>query len=172
MTAYLYQAPIGFAGDVTRVDETNIEPVKFTEANCPAVYGFPYVYESGVPKKWAGSNVAADFAGILSREVPTIAASSASDALLNAVPNYQQVMGGVPRGYMAVKCAAGTPARGGVVYIQITANGGVAVGEFRADGTDGGNAVALTLTQASWAADGKGPDGNGNTNIAEIRVAR
>lgn len=166
--AYLKQAPTGVPGDITRVDETNVEPLKFLEANCPAVFGFPYVLTAGVPTKWGASSVAADFAGVLAREVPGIAGSVASDATFaGTVPYFQQVLGGVVRGYLSVKCAAGTPTRGGVVYIQVTANGGVAVGEFRADGTDSGNAVALTVTQASWATDGLDADLN-----AELRVAR
>jgi hypothetical protein len=167
MPAYLKSAPAGIPGDVTRVDETNVEPVKFVEADCPAVFGFPVVFTAGVAKKWSGSSVAADFQGVLVREVPAIGGTVASDATFGGVPYFEQVLGMAVRGYVAVKCAAGTPARGGVVYVQITASGGVAVGEFRADGTDGGNAVALTATQAEWASNGKDADGN-----AELRIAR
>lgn len=168
MPAYLRSAPVGIPGDITRVDETAVEPLKFLEAACPAVFGFPYVFIAGAPTKWSGSSVAVDFAGVLVREVPAIAGSSASDdTFAGTQPWFKQVLGGVSRGYIAVKCAAGTPARNGVVYVQVTANGGVAVGEFRADGTDSGNAVALTNTQASWASDGKDADLN-----AELRIAR
>jgi len=167
MPAYLYQAPTGIPGDITRVDESSVEPLKFTEANCPAVFGFPYVFDAGVPKKFGASNVAADFAGVLVREVPGIAGTAASDeSFAGTVPWYKQVLGGCVRGYVSVKCASGTPARGGVVYIQVTASGGVAVGEFRAD-SDGGNSVALSSTQATWASDGLDADKN-----AELRIAR
>lgn len=170
--AYLYQAPTGVPGDVTRTDVSNVEPVKFASAACPAVFGFPVVLTAGAPTKWGGGSVAADFQGILVREVPAIAGSSASDSEFTGTqPWFEQVLGMLVRGYCAVKCASGTPARGGLVYVQVTASGGVAVGEFRAD-SDGGNSVVLSTTQAEWASDGVGPDGEGNTNIAEIRVAR
>jgi hypothetical protein len=168
MPAYLYQAPTGIPGAVTRVDESNVDPAKFASADCPAVFGFPVVFTAGVPKKWSGSSVAADFQGVLVREVPAIAGTSASDASFDGTaPWYEQVMGVCVRGYVNVKCVVGSPARGGVVYIQITASGGVSVGDFRADGTDGGNAVALSTTQATWACDGVDA-----ANNAELRIAR
>lgn len=167
MTAYLNKAPAGFVGDITRTDETNVEGVIFAEAYVPATFGFPVIMVSGAPRKWASGSVAVDFQGVLAREVPGIAASSASDALTNAAPWFEQVLGLVVRGYMNVKCAVGTPARGGVVYVQSVANGGIDPGAFRADGTDGGNAVALTAAQASWASDGMDAD-----KTAEIRIAR
>lgn len=166
MPAYLKQAPAGTIGDVTRVDESNIEPLKFAEAYVPGAFGFPYYFSGGAPRKWTTGLAATDFQGILVREVPSISGSVTSGFTDN-IPNFDQVLGGLVRGYMLVHVAAGTPARNGVVYVQITANGGVNPGEFRADGTDSGNAVALTNAQASWASDGVDADG-----VAEIRVAR
>lgn len=166
--AYLYKAPSGIPGDITRTDETNVEPVKFAETYVPAVFGFPVIMVAGEPRKWASGSVAVDFQGVLAREVPAIPASSASDLVANAAPWFEQVLGMVVRGYMNVKCSVGTPARGGVVYVQSTANGGINPGEFRADGTDSGNAVALTAAQASWASDGL----DSVDKTAEIRIAR
>jgi len=172
MPAYLFQAPTGIAGDITRPDESNVEPAMLkangSPATFPQAYGVPMVYETGGIGKWIGSSVATDFAGVLVREVPGISGSTASDATFEpTVPNPDQPNGLCVRGYINVKCVAGTPVRGGTVYIQITANGGVNVGDLRADGTDGGNAVALTATQAEWATDGKDADNN-----AELRIAR
>jgi len=67
---------------------------------------------------------------------------------------------------VSVKCVSGTPARGGSVFIQIVANGGVPVGAFRTT-DDGANAIELTTQQATWATDGKDADNN-----AELRIAR
>lgn len=172
--AYKFQAPTGIPGDIDRVDESSVEPVKFaSDAVTPTEFGFPLIFNNGAPEKWGSGNAAADFQGILVREVPQIGATVASDADFNSgVPWSEQVMGMLVRGYMAVKVAAGTPKRGGTVYVQSTAHSGVNPGAFRADGTDSGNAVALTATQAEWATDGLGPDGQGNTNIGIIRVAR
>lgn len=167
MASYLLKAPSGIPGDITRTDETNVEPAKFAEAYVPPTFGFPVIFVSGAPRKFASGSVAADFQGVLVREVPGIAASSASDALANAAPWFEQVLGVAVRGYVNVKCSVGTPARGGVVYVQSVANGGINPGEFRADGTDSGNAVALSSTQAEWASDGVDTDLN-----AELRIAR
>lgn len=175
MSAYLYQAPTGVAGDVTRPDESNVEPamIAVQGSDYPKV-GMGVKYKSdGAAIQVPSGDAATTFAGVMVREVPGISNSSADDALLTPnTPVITQPVGLMVRGYASVICAAGTPVRGGVVYWQVTDNGGVKAGSFRADGTDGGNAVALTATQAEWATNGVGPDGNGNTNIAEIRVAR
>lgn len=169
MTSYLYQAPVGVPGDITRVDETNVEPIMLVAVSTvyAQAFGIPLKYVSGGAQQFnGGAEAAADFAGVLIREVPSIAGSSASDALANAVPNPDQTQGMAVRGYVSVKCVTGTPARGGAVYIQIIAAGGFSVGDFRAS-ADGGNTILLTPTQAEWATDGKDADGN-----AELRIAR
>lgn len=168
--AYLFQAPNGVPGDITRTDETNVEPAMLIAASTVFAqkYGIPMKYVTGGIQQFnGGAETAASFAGVLVREVPGIAGSSASDALNNAVPNPLQPNGLAVRGYISVFCFAGTPARGGVVYVQIIANAGAAVGDFRADGTDSGNAIALTAAQAEWATDGVDADKN-----AELRIAR
>lgn len=173
--AYLTQAPSGVAGDVTRVDESNVEPtlLKVQGSDYPKVGMGVKLTSDGTGVQVPSGDAATTFVGVVTREVPGISNSSSDDAVMTpTTPLVTQVNGLMVRGYANVVCAAGTPVRGGVVYWQVTDNGGVKAGSFRADGTDGGNAVALTLTQASWASNGVGPDGNGNTNIAEIRVAR
>lgn len=171
--AYLLQAPIGFPGDITRVDESSVEPALLVaNSTVYPVPGMGVKYVAGGIEVPSG-DAATTFAGVLAREVPQISNASADDLTFDpATPWVDQVQGLMVRGYAIVVCAAGTPVRGGVVYWQVTTNGAIKAGQFRADGTDGGNAVALTATQAEWAADGVGPDGSGNTNIAEIRVAR
>jgi hypothetical protein len=168
--AFLKQAPTGVPGDLTRVDESNVEPAMLVAASgvFPAAFGIPMKYVTGGIQQYnGGAEVAGDFAGVLVREVPGIAGSSVDDAnFVPTSPFSKQVQGLCVRGYISVLCAAGTPARGGVVYIQIIANGGVSVGSFRAT-ADGGNTVALTATQAEWATDGL--DANQN---AELRIAR
>lgn len=165
--AYTYQAPAGVPGDITRVDESSVEPAMLVahSGTFAQAYGIPMKYVSGGIQQFSGSEAATDFCGVLVRQAPGI--SDSGDDLTGNIPNAVQVQGLIVRGYVNVLCVAGTPARGGVVYVQVTANGGVNVGDFRADGTDSGNAVALTLTQASWAADGKDADNN-----AELRIAR
>ena len=168
MSAYLYQAPNGVPGDITRVDESNVEPAMLiaqTDVFAQA-FGIPMKYVTGGIAQFTGSEAATAFAGVLVREVPGIS-GSLDQGLTDNVPYAKVPQGLCVRGYVSVVCAVGTPARGGVVYIQVTANGGIAVGAFRADGTDSGNAVALTATQAEWATDGVDADKN-----AELRIYR
>jgi hypothetical protein len=166
--SYLTQAPTGIPGDVTRVDESNVEPAQLIAASgvFPAAFGIPMKYVTGGIQQFnGGAETAPSFAGVLIREVPGIGGTG-SDGSFAGVPYPSQIAGLLVRGYCSVVCAAGTPARGGVVYVQVVA-GTQPVGSFRADGSDSGNAVALTATQAEWASDGL--DANKN---AEIRVAR
>lgn len=174
--AYLFQAPTGVPGDITRTDETNVEPIMLVGVGgtvFPTNFGVPLKYvtvngETGAQQFNGGAETAANFAGVLVREVPSIAGNLASDSVQQpTAPNPLFPQGMAVRGYINVLCAVGTPTRGGVVYVQIIANGGVPVGAFRADGTDGSNAVALTATQAEWASDGTDADLN-----AELRIAR
>lgn len=168
MPAYLFTAPNGVAGDVTRSDETNVEPAMLIahSGTYAQAFGIPMQYVAGGIQQFNGSEAATAFAGVLIREVPGIS-GNANSGFTDNIPNPDQPQGLAVRGYVSVLCAVGTPARGGVVYVQITANNGIAVGSFRADGTDSGNAVALTATQAEWATDGVDADKN-----AELRIAR
>jgi hypothetical protein len=167
MVSYLYQAPSGVPGDVTRVDETSVEPAKLIAVSSvyAQAFGIPMVYNTGGISQWGGSNVAADFAGVLIREAPGISGNTLQ-GFDDTIPNPDQIQGMAVRGYVSVKCPTGTPARGGIVYIRTVAAMGKAVGDFEAT-SDPGNNVALSLTQASWAVDGKDADNN-----TEIRIAR
>jgi hypothetical protein len=167
MPAYLFQAPNGVAGDITRTDVTNVEPamLKAVSSVFAQAFGIPMAYVTGGISQWQGSNVAADFAGVLVREVPSIAGSTDQTFPL-AVPNPVQPQGLAVRGYVSVLCKVGTPVRGGVVYIRTVASGAKLIGDFEAT-SDPGNNVALSATQAEWATDGKDADNN-----AELRIAR
>lgn len=170
MTAYLKQAPTGVPGDITRPDETTVEPAMLIAVSgvYAQAFGIPMKYVTGGIQQFnGGAEAAAAFAGVLVREVPAMSGSFASDATLDGtVPNPEQVHGLAVRGYINVKCSVGTPVRGGTVYVRIVAATGKLVGDFEAS-SDGGNSVALTATQATWASDGKDADNN-----AELRIAR
>lgn len=167
--AYLFQAPVGVPGDVTRVDESNVEPAQLVAVAgvFAQAFGIPMAYAVGGMSQWQGSNVAADFAGVLVREVPGISGSIASDAALSPTVPYAPVPQGLcVRGYVSVLCTVGTPVRGGIVYVRVVAAGPKNIGDFEAT-ADGINNVALSTTQAEWATSGK--DANNN---AELRIAR
>jgi hypothetical protein len=171
--AYTFQAPNGVPGDVSRPDNSNIEPAMLIAASTVFAqsFGIPMKYVTGGIQQFnGGAETAGSFAGLLIREVPQQAATSDTGQFTGTIPNPVQPQGLLVRGYANVVCAVGTPARGGVVYAQIVASGGVPVGAFRADGTNGGNAIALTGTEVgnvTWATDGVDAGLN-----AEIRIAQ
>jgi hypothetical protein len=173
MPSYLYNAPAGFPGDVSRPDESNVEPAMLVALTgvFAQSYGIPVKYVAGGVQQWgAGGETKANFDAILVRGVPFQSGSIDSDSAdinSSGIPLSTQVQGIMVRGYCMVKVVAGTPARGGVVYVQVTAHSGAVPGDFRADGTDSGNAVALDAVQAEWASDGVDALG-----FAELRVAR
>lgn len=165
--AYTYQAPAGVPGDITRTDESNTEPAMLVAVSSVYAqsFGIAMVYGSGGISQVGGGFAASDFAGVLVRQAPGI--SDNGDALTGNIPNSVQVQALLVRGYINVLCVYGTPARGGVVYVRtVSTSNNTMLGTFDAT-SDSSNNVALTLTQASWASDGK--DGNNN---AELRIAR
>lgn len=165
--AYLYQAPAGVPGDITRTDETNVEPANLVaqSGTYAQAFGIPMKYASGGIKQFVGGETAADFAGVLVREVPSISGNNAQ-GFDDTVPNQSVPNGLAVRGYVNVKCTVGTPVRGGTVYVRVIADTGKAIGDFEAS-SDSTLSVALSATQATWASDGK--DANNN---AELRIAR
>lgn len=166
--AYLKQAPTGVPGDITRPDESNVEPAMLVAASSVYAqsFGIPMKYVvGGIQQFNGGAETAPDFAGVLVREVPSIS-GSVTAGLTDNTPYPAVPQGLLVRGYINVFCQHGTPVRGAPPYIQIIASGGIPVGAFRAD-ADGGNAVVLTATQAEWASDGLDASGN-----AELRVYR
>ena len=166
MPAYLFQAPTGVPGAVTRPDESNAEPIML-QTPYPTVYGQALVYTTGGAAAWGTGNVQADFAGALVRVAPSISGSISTDATFSGgQPLTTQVQSILVRGYMSVTCQYGTPARGGIVYVNIQATGTRVVGGFEATYQSSYN-VALTTTQAEWATDGMDASLN-----AEIRIAR
>jgi hypothetical protein len=168
MTSYLYTAPAGVPGDISRTDESNVEPA-FLITPFPANYGVPMKYATGGITPIASGDTASLFAGVLARAVPGISQNSANEAVNTFDPNQSEVQGLCTRGYMTVNCNAGTPVRGNQVYMVVTASSGHVVGQFETT-SNGGNNVALTGTvvgNVTWASDGL--DANGN---AEIRIAQ
>ena len=162
MTAFLYRAPSGVAGDITRQQDTIVESGLLNAAAAPAAFGAPVKIVSGKFEKIASGDDAADFAGVLSRIAPSIAGDTA-ETFASGTPNVKGIQGIVVKGYMNVKCAVGTPVRGGAVYMRVVAATGKAIGDFEAT-ADSTNSVALT--GVTWAVDGKDAD-----SVAEIRIA-
>ena len=161
MTSFLYRAPSGVAGDITRQQDTIVESGLLNASAAPTAFGTPLKIVNGKFEKIASGDAATVFAGVLSRIAPSIAGDTAQ-TFASGTPNVQSVQGVVVKGYVNVRCTVGTPARGAAVYVRITADTGKAVGDFET-GADSGKCVALT--GVTWAVDGKDAD-----NIAEIRI--
>lgn len=162
MTAFLYRAPSGVAGDITRQQDTIVESGLLNAAKAPTAFGAPVKIVSGKFEKIEASDAATVFAGVLSRIAPSIAGDTAQ-TFASGTPNVESVQGIVVKGYVNVVCAQGTPVRGAAVYVRITADTGKAVGDFEI-AADSGKCVAIA--GVTWAVDGKDA-----SNVAEIRIA-
>lgn len=168
MTSYLYQAPSGVPGDISRPDKSDVEPA-FLITPFPANFGVAMKNVAGGITPFAAADAAAVFAGILSRAAPGISQSSSNEVVGTFQPNQVEVNGLCIRGYIMVKLnGGGTPVRGAAVGIVQTASGGHPAGAFEVATT--GNNIPLTATlvgNVTWASDGVDADGN-----AEIRIAQ
>lgn len=167
MTSYLYSAPAGVIGDVSRPDESNVEPA-FLITPFPANYGVAMINAVGGITPYAGG-AASGVAGLLVRAAPGISQSSANEAVNAFQPNQSEVQGMMVRGYATVFVNAGVPVRGQPVYIVQTASGGHVIGQFETT-ANAGNNIALSGTivgNFTWASDGVDAFGN-----AEIRIAQ
>ena len=162
MTAILYRASSGVAGDITRPDNTVVEPALLNAAKAPGAFGAPVKLVNGKAEAIEAGDAGSDVFGILSRVAPSIAGDTAQ-AFASATPNTEATQGVVVKGYVNVKCAVGTPVRGEQVYVRIAAETGKAVGDFEtAAVTD----KVVAVPGATWGVDGK--DSNG---VTEIRIA-
>lgn len=155
--SYLYNAPAGVVGDVTRKLDSVVEPIFMGEQF--TAFGMPgKINSAGKLVNIAASDAASVFKGILTRSVPSISQSdSAQDA-----PNLEAVQGLLVKGYVNVVCTIGTPVRGGQVYMRVVAASGKLVGDLEAT-ADGANNVALSGVE--WAISGKDAD-----NITELKI--
>jgi hypothetical protein len=162
MTSILFRASSGVAGDVTRPDDTVVESGLLNAAKAPTAFGAPVKIVSGKFEKVEASDAATVFYGILSRVAPAIA-GDLNQTFAGGTPNASSVQGIVREGYVNVVCAVGTPARGGQVFMRITADTGKLVGDLET-AADSGKCVALT--GVTWAVDGKD-----SSNVTEIRIA-
>lgn len=173
MVSYPFQSPSGIPGDVTRVDDSNTEPVTLVSP-FPANYGIPMKYAAGANGAPEGvtpmvaADTAAVFCGILTRGAPSISGSSVNEAFYVNEPNPDQIQNLCVRGYVSVFVNAGSPVRGTVVGLVQTASSGHPAGSFEVATT--GNNIPLTGTlvgNVTWAADGVDTNGFGEVRIAQ-----
>lgn len=156
--------PNGYPGCYTRQPDMIVDthPLGGGEN---AAFGAPLVYGSGADAGKAvlfgAGGTAAGFVGVAAREI-------------KSAVSYLDQNGGVyvpgeavsvfKRGCINVRCAVGTPALGGKVYVRTAVNESIptgVVGGFEAQ-ADGANTVELTNCQWRGSADGEG--------VAELRI--
>lgn len=171
MVSYLKNAPAGIPGDITRPDNTVVEPgniVANGSAAFPQGFGIPLKAKSDGAgfQSYDGltPETAASFYGVLARSVPQ-ESNSLNESFGNVVPNPDQVNDIVVRGYVNVLCTAGTPVRGGAVYIRIVSATGRPIGAFEAN-SDGGNSILQP--DICWASNGKDSSNNAELSIRNI----
>lgn len=173
MTSYLFASPSGVPGDITRPRDTVAEPVSLVSP-FPANYGLPMKYAAGANGEATGVTpmVAADtaslFCGVLARAVPGISGSSVNEDFNTFEPNSNEFQQLVIQGYVCVFVQSGTPARGSVVGLVVTASSGHLAGQFET-GTTGNNIplAGTVVGNVTWASDGVDSNGFGEIRIAQ-----
>lgn len=153
MVAFVFRAPAGVAGDVTRPDDTVVEPAFINPENAPTAFGVAVAMVNGRIEKLADGVTPY---GVLTRVAPSIAGDIAQ-AFEDGTPNPAAPQGVAVQGYVNVLCLAGDPVRGEVATINLDESAG-AVGAF----TTGGGSGSAKMT---WAVAGK--DEN---DLGEIRI--
>lgn len=131
MTSYLYRAPSGVAGDVTRVNDTVVVQGLLDSAKVPAAFGLPVKIVAGKVTKIEAGDTAADFYGVICRIAPAISGST-DETYNGGVPNADAINSIAVRGFVNVLCKIGTPAEAGAVYMRVVADTGKAVGDLEA----------------------------------------
>src|SRR5690348_6322236 len=125
MPAYLYSAPAGIPGMISR-DTATVEPQLLDSSNQPTSFGLPVATDATSHKLRAigASDTAASVVGFLVRPYPF----SSNDTDFGAgTPPTSGLVSVMRRGYMSVKNNAGTPVNGGTVYVRIDTPSGAKV---------------------------------------------
>lgn len=124
MGAILNRMPAGFPGDVSRKTEATIE-AGFMTATVP--YGAPVTLDDD--GKFAPVADGDAVYGFMVRPYPTQMTAAEVGSIQDALR----------RGYMTIKLAQGTAAKGGQVYVRHTAETGKDVGDIEAAAVAGKN---------------------------------
>lgn len=154
MTAYLEHMPAGFPGDASRLASLTAE-ARFIGATPPDAHGLAVKLDATTGTLLPLNGDVAVY-GFLLRVSPAQDWSEDQDGS----PKAGEMADVMRRGYMVVKCNAGTPVAGGTVYVRY-ANAG-------ADTPLGGveAAAVATETKAIAATFMGAADDDGNVEIA------
>lgn len=153
MVAYTFRMPAGIPGDVNRVQAATVETHQIdASTGTPARYGIPVKLVSGKVRATASGDAGTDLFGWLVRPYPT---NSGVEALGAGTPASSGLCDVLRRGYMSVKLNAGTAAKGGAVYVRVTASGGAVVGDIET-AADSAKCVVVPGAKFTGPADANG----------------
>ena len=152
--------PSGIPGSISRSQAPlNVEPNIILSANPPAAYGVPVAIDAstGHVRPIGAGDTAGLIYGMTVRPFPT----TSSNTMGVSTPPTSGEIDVMTMGYMSVKCNYGTPAKNGVVYVRIAANGAnTIVGGIEAT-SDTTYSIVMTGAHFTGAMDA-----NGNAEIA------
>lgn len=159
MVSFLYRMPAGIPGDVTRPSQSTIEPGQIDAAAPPTKYGVFLKMVSGKLRALGAGDAAVTPYGLLARPYPT---NAANEPLGTATPPTSGLCDPMVRGYMTVKLALGTAAKGGAVYVVTTAGGSVVGGDIVTAASPAGGGTATLIPNCIFMG---GADADGNVEI-------
>lgn len=160
MVAIISRAPVGFPGSISRSDSKTVQQEIGDTTNPPTAFGRVVKLVSGKLQAFASGDANTVIVGLLARPYPF---QSGTNGFGEAAPPVGGILDTLKRGYMTVKLAVGTAAKGGQVYVVNTAGGTVVVGDFVTSASPAGGGSAVAVTGAYF----MGPaDSNGVTEIS------
>ncbi len=161
--AFLTRMPAGIPGALSRPDEATVE-AQIMDSAAPATgFGQAVRLNNGKVAALVSSSTATDVYGFVVRTFPSISGLPGS-AFADGAPNPAEPVPVLVRGYMGVSCNAGTPAKGGQVYVRVQNPAtGKPVGGVEAV-ADGANTVTVTNCIFTGPMD--------SNNLTEIRLWR
>lgn len=137
MSAYTTRMPAGKPGDITRKHGSIIEPGIVGATDIP--HGAPIKIASGKMVVLENGDTAAKLYGFMGRSFPTQGGTTPGAVPAGASCDV------VRSGYVLVKLAVGTPAKGDTVYVRTAPDTGKAVGDIEAASATGNVTIEATF---------------------------
>lgn len=160
---FTQRMPAGVAGGLSRPDEATVE-TQAMDTTAPATgFGQAVRINNGKIAAPIAATTAADIYGLVVRVWPSISGQISAN-FTDGSPNPAEPIPVLIRGYMSVACGAGTPVKGGTVYVRVAnPTAGKPIGGLEAV-ADGANTIVLTNAIFTGPMD--------SNNITEIRLWR
>lgn len=118
MTAYLYRMPSGIQGDISRRAQSRVESASLNVSLPFPTYGVPGKIVSNKFIPLVANDVASAIWGLFARPYP-ITGANGNDPLGTSTPQATGPADVMRSGWMTVVNNAGTPAKGGQVYVRV-----------------------------------------------------